>query len=577
MKLINKIILATLVLTSALSFGQNKIKVIENRSKVVQLRGADIYAVNKTSDGDLLFLTKKYARYGSINGAGRLTYLSRLNADMKGKKEKQLPVSYLKKRINYVDVKKIGTKYLLFFTFINEKLKKEVMFFVQIDPTDLTWFGKPYYLGDIPYKGRRGYTQGYFSISLSENNKFIILTGINPTQIKRKRGFFSGKSTKTNTESIIRSFSFWLLNENLEVVNHRKDFTIESKQGANLYMKRFKCDKIGNVFIVAENVKRYTGNTSANSTTGKKKKAATTGIENMSYSIFKLGIEEGDELEYETDNAIYLVDVNIGFSPDGKYVDAVGILYDQVTGIEVATGVHTMRLTKADFTEESSETTLFEPEFLKKINSAPIKANKKVLSKKRSSKTKKAAKAKIKFYENGITNLSNVNEVAYNSNGKVCAIMEKQWLEVITVTTVNVNAKTGAVSTQTTTYYVWHYGDVVMISGLGDADVEPVMDFIQKDDHSLIRYTTGIDVYTDQKDWFVFGKSELFKIDSETLSQTSYKISTKSSGGKAKMRASSTGYSNSIFTETFSLGDKEFVGIQLKSRKKMVVVRLKAN
>ncbi len=35
------------------------------------------------------------------------------------------------------------------------------------------------------------------------------------------------------------------------------------------------------------------------------------------------------------------------------------------------------------FTEESSETTLFEPEFLKNINSFHLKANKKTLSKKK--------------------------------------------------------------------------------------------------------------------------------------------------------------------------------------------------
>ncbi len=70
--------------------------------------------------------------------------------------------------------------------------------------------------------------------------------------------------------------------------------------------------------------------------TGKKKKASTLEIENMSYNIFKLGIKEEDEIEYETNNAIFLVDLNIGFSPDGKYLDAVGILYDQVTGIECA-------------------------------------------------------------------------------------------------------------------------------------------------------------------------------------------------------------------------------------------------
>jgi hypothetical protein len=173
--------------------------------------------------------------------------------------------------------------------------------------------------------------------------------------------------------------------------------------------------------------------------------------------------------------------------------------------------------------------------------------------------------------------LSSVNEVVYNNDGEVSVIMEKQWLEVITVTTTNVNAKTGQVSTTTTTYYVWHYGDVVMIAGLGNEDNEPLMDFIPKNDYSLIKYSTGINIDTDQKDWFIFGKSQLYKIDSETLKQTSYKISTKSNSGGSRMRGASTGYSNSIFTDTYNLGDKEFVGVQLKSRKKMIVVRLTAS
>jgi len=578
MKILNNIVVVLFLLSNFSGFGQSKIKVVENRSKVVQLRGVDIYAVNKMSDGGLLFLNKKITRYGVISGPGKLTYLSKLASNMKDKKEKQLPLQYQNKRINYVDLKKIGTKYLLFFTFLNTKLKKDMMFFVQIDPTDLTWYGKPYYLADIPYKGKKGYAQGYFSISLSENNKFIIVTGINPTSIKRaKGGFVSRRASLTNDDKIIRSFSFWLLDENLSVVNHRRDFTIESKKGASLYMKRFKCDKVGNVYIVAENVTRRVSSKTTVSLTGKKKKKTVAKMSNTSYNIFKLGLTEEDELEFESDENLFLVDLNIGFSPDGKYVDAVGILYDEVTGIEVATGVQNIRLLKKDFTEESSTSTLFQTDFLKKINSTQIKGAKKVLNKKKSKKTKNAAKEKIKFYENGITNLSSVNEVVYNNDGEVSVIMEKQWLEVITVTTTNVNAKTGQVSTTTTTYYVWHYGDVVMIAGLGNEDNEPLMDFIPKNDYSLIKYSTGINIDTDQKDWFIFGKSQLYKIDSETLKQTSYKISTKSNSGGSRMRGASTGYSNSIFTDTYNLGDKEFVGVQLKSRKKMIVVRLTAS
>ena len=273
MKILNNIVVVLFLLSNFSGFGQSKIKVVENRSKVVQLRGVDIYAVNKMSDGGLLFLNKKITRYGVISGPGKLTYLSKLASNMKDKKEKQLPLQYQNKRINYVDLKKIGTKYLLFFTFLNTKLKKDMMFFVQIDPTELTWYGKPYYLADIPYKGKKGYAQGYFSISLSENNKFIIVTGINPTSIKRaKGGFVSRRASLTNDDKIIRSFSFWLLDENLSVVNHRRDFTIESKKGASLYMKRFKCDKVGNVYIVAENVTRRVSSKTTVSLTGKKKK-----------------------------------------------------------------------------------------------------------------------------------------------------------------------------------------------------------------------------------------------------------------------------------------------------------------
>ena len=116
-----------------------------------------------------------------------------------------------------------------------------------------------------------------------------------------------------------------------------------------------------------------------------------------------------------------------------------------------------------------------------------------------------------------------------------------------------------------------------MISGLGNDENEPVMDFIPKNDHSLIKYVTGIDVETDQNDWFIFGKSELFKVDSETLKQSSYKISAKGGNGGGRMRGASTGYSNSLFTDTYSLGGKEFVGVQLKSKKKMIVVRLTAS
>jgi hypothetical protein len=163
--------------------------------------------------------------------------------------------------------------------------------------------------------------------------------------------------------------------------------------------------------------------------------------------------------------------------------------------------------------------------------------------------------------------------VVYNKEGEISVIMEKQWLEIVRVTSYDPNTKT----TTTTTYYIWHYGDVIMIAGLGNEDTEALMDFIPKNDYSLIRYSTGINIDTDQKDWFIFGKSQLYKVDSETLKQTSYKISTKSNSGGSRMRGASTGYSNSIFTDTYNLGDKEFVGVQLKSRKKMIVVRLTAS
>lgn len=579
MKTFIKFLFVLLFFNAAYCNAQDKIKVAETRSKTIKLKG-EFFALNSMADGSLLFLTKKrkfwisgfnYHIYGPKGGTGRLTYLSRLSSNLKDKVEKQLPIAHLNKRINYKDLKKIGNKYVLFFTFINVKLKKEYLFQVQIDPVDLTWYGNPIYIASIPHKAKNGSLRGYFSIDLSDNGKYIIVSAYNPITVKKiwfnHRGLKSYDNDKTP-----KSFSFYIINDNLTIVNQRKNFRIESKKGNSLSVKTFKCDNFGNVYIIAQNVKRIKSKLKRRTMNGSDiSRNSDLKIENMNFTIFKLG-SDNDNIEYETDNDVFLVDLNLGFSPDNQYVDLVGIVQKELSGVEMATGVHTIRLLIEDLSEVTYETLDFQPEFIKSVNSYLIESANKVLKKKRNKRLKAEVKEQKKNYENGIPNLNSVSEVLYNSNNEVAVILEKQWLEIITESYTDGNG-----NRTTKTYYVWHYGELVMISGLGNKASEPAMEFIYKDEYSLTKYKSGIVVRSDQNNWILFGKNQLYKVNNETLENSSFTIKAKGENGGGRMFKARSRFRNSLFSETFIFGNKEFVGFQYQSPKKLIISKLKVS
>lgn len=540
-----------------------KFKVNETRSKDLSFKGESIVSVEKMSDGNMLVLGQKFTkrRYSS----SKASYLAILSSDLTVKSQKMLTMSVHNRRLNYTKLMKTGNKYVLFFTFKNQKRAKEYLFFVQVDPSDLTWVDSPKKLGEIAYHKNKRYTSGYFDLAYSENNKFIIITGIEPY-------FQSSKKSKFSADDVVkREFSFWLLNDKLNVVNHRKNYKVESKSGANIYMKRFKCDQEGNVYIVAENEKIRSMRISE---ARKKGKNSLTELENLNYYIIKLPMEEEEDIEFETDPGLLLVDLNIGFSPDGKYVDAVGILYEEVSGNEAATGVHAIRLNKGNLEEVEGFSHQFEEQFLKKINADVLKSAKKSASKKKTKKGKSAGKKRVAFYENAISGLTCVMDVLYNKDGNVIALLERQWLEIVTKTRTNSDG-----STTTTTYYIWHYGDIVIAAGLESESGEPEYRYISKDDFSQIRYLKGAEVKSNGDGGiYIFAQKSMFKLNTETLDYSTYKI--KATGGmlssKSKLGAANGSYSNSIFHDKFSLNNTQFLGVQYKSRKKLLIVMLTA-
>lgn len=511
----------------------------------------------------MLVLGQKFTKYRYRSS--KASYLAILSSDLKVKSQKLLTMSAHNRRLNYIKLMKTGNKYVLFFTFKNQKKAKEYLFFVQVDPSDLTWVDSPKKLGEISYNKNKRYSSGYYDLAYSENNKFIIITGIEPY-------FQPNKKSKTRQSDIVRrEFSFWLLNDKLNVVNHRKNYKVESKSGANIYMKRFKCDQEGNVYIVAENEKTRNMRMSE---AKKKGKNSLTETENLNYYIIKLPMDEGEDIEFETDPELLLVDLNIGFSPDGKYIDAVGILYEEVSGNEAATGVHAIRLNKSNLEEVEGFSHQFEEQFLKNINAKGLKSAKKSASRKKTKKGKSAVKKRITFYENAISSLTCVMDVLYNKDGNVVALLERQWLEIVTNTTRNSDG-----STTTTTYYLWHYGDIVVAAGLESESIEPKFTYISKDDYSQIRYLKGAEVKSNgDGDIYVFAQKSLFRLNTETLEYSTYKV--KASGGmlgsRSKLSAVNGGYSNSVFHSTFSINNTQFLGVQYKSRKKLLIVMLSA-
>ncbi len=548
---------------SALFAQTGKFKVTETRSKDLSFKGEEIVSIEKMGDGNMLVLGQKFTKHRYR--ASRASYLAILSSDLKVKSQKLLTMSSHNRRLNYIQLMKTGNKYVLFFTFKNQKKAKEYLFFVQVDPSDLTWVDSPKKLGEIGYNKNKRYTSGYFDLAYSENNKFIIITGIEPYFQPNK------KSKSKKSDKISREFSFWLLNDKLNVVNHRKDYKVESKSGANIYMKRFKCDQEGNVYIVAENEKTRVMRLSE---ARKKGKNSLVELENLNYYIIKLPIDEGDDIEFETDPELLLVDLNIGFSPDGKYVDAVGILYEEVSGNDAATGVHAIRLNKSDLEEVEGYSHQFDEQFIKKINADVLKSAKKSASRKKSKRGKSEGKKRIAFYENAISALTCVMDVLYNKDGNVVALMERQWLEIVTKTTRNSDG-----TTSTTTYYLWHYGDIVIASGIESESNEAKFSYIKKDDFSQIQYLKGAEVkLNDEGEIHVFAQRSLYRLNLESLEYATYSI--KATGGilssKSKLSSVNGGYSNSIFHNTYSLNSTQFLGIQYKSRKKLLIVMLSA-
>ena len=455
---------------------QSRLKVSEEHGDVFKLKGVGFLDVFKSSGGGYWSISYKYEG-GGIGGRGFLRgktvyYAQSYDEDMNLINQKRLEFTKAGKNLRLEKIVKFNRDYYVFLSFDNAKKKKRYLFYSRLDNIDLRLDSDLVKIAEVKIAdGEKGYSSPDFDISVSDNEKFLVVFGKDAKKLKRpkRKGLFSrlrAGSTSSSVGTHNFKFTYWVLDKKLEIVNYEKNHSVKVRESTDkFYVRDYTVDDKGAIYILGKNavVDDLTRREA-------KKKKTWVDIKKSAFVLEKINPDGTSEQQVTPEGTLF-VDMDILFDKDGN-VNLLGLNGEQVYYKLATTGVTRLVYDNEDLSNISEVTAELDEEVLKNVNDMQVREQS---MNKRQKKRKKRKEKKLSPEQKAFNKIAeraalNANFIAYSGlddNGDAIIILEEQHLEVVTTTYRDANG-----NTHTTTTYYYHYDDLIMTKFIEDDVVQ---------------------------------------------------------------------------------------------------------
>lgn len=432
-----------------------------------KLETGDVFKLKKNALIETIFPSSE-GGYWSLTGAGGVQYVQNFDAGLNLVKNKKLSLRYEGKFLELFRVHKVGQDYYAFLTSLDREKGKLFLYYVLFNPLLLNIDGDIIKISEAKYRGK-GYTFPSFTLTVSDNKDHIIVYAEDAQKVKSsgKKGFFSSlfasRASELKSSSVGNrkfNFTYWVFDNKMKPVNYQEKLSIEIQNSADkFYVREFKIDKQGNVFILGKN--ELLDEISKNEQRMKKIEAWAE-YKKSAFVVQKIA-PDGSQTQYVTHDDVLYLDMKMLFDKEDN-IQLVGLSGEPYFDGLLATGVARITL-DAKLNELSLSTDEFTPEVLSKVN--PIqefeervvgREKKKYDRKKERKENKMTAQQKeySDLAKRAALDVSTIEYVGIDEGGNAQLVLEEQYMRVVTTTTRNPDG-----TVNTTTDYYYHYNDLI--------------------------------------------------------------------------------------------------------------------
>lgn len=453
------LIIACFILSASV-LAQAKIKVKESHGKVFKQKGIKIDGIYENSNGGFWSITHKYTTSFMLVIGGNLKYYVQTYDEKLNKlTEKELKLKINKKEYELQNIVRFQKDYYIFLVHDDKTKNKKELYYALFDSYYGNIEGEPTKVAELklPKKGER-MTQGSFDVSVSENEKYVVIFGNDPQNLPRGKGFFSrrGKNSESSTHTF--KFTYWVLNEDFDVVNYDKKHTLRLENSSDkFYVRDYAIDDNGAIYILGQN--KIIEELSRKERREKQTKKWVE-YEQSAFIVEKINTDSTSIIQKTPPDALF-VDMDLLFDKDGN-VNLLGLVGEEYTYNLLATGIYRLKMDKDSLLPINEAIAPFDSVVLENVNDiqeavSALSDRKKKRYDKRVSRMSPEKQELLDVRRKAALNANFIAYSGLDENGDAVIILEERHVEVVTTTTTDANGN----RTTTTTYY-YHYDDLIM-------------------------------------------------------------------------------------------------------------------
>lgn len=429
------------------------------------------------------------------------------------------------KYLHLENVQKFHGRYIAFLSYTNVKQKKKYLFYSEIEPEDLETTTECVKIAELKM-GTKLTTSSVFDIRLSKDKKNILVLGIPPSKLKRnKRSFVqwlfgtggSSSSSDEKSKSGYVKFSFWVLDKNLQIINHEHNHAIViDEAGDKFFFEDFTLDNDGNIYILGKN--QLVANLA-----GQGRKRSTKKFVDYEKSAYVLEqiMPNGDITQYTSPTGVLYNDMEMVVDSKG-FINLVGLLAEQYKDDLLTTGVERLVLSPEGLEIENETSDVFTEEVLDVINNVskiPAKKSKRTTKRriKREARMTKEDKELAALLKRAARNMNFIAYLSLDENDNPVMVLEERYLRIVTTTRTDSKGNT----TTTTTYY-YHYNDLLVIRF--DEDEVYQRGYLKSYVSVNYELDNPLDVSVDGEFMTISAQDKIIRTDEEVSDFASYEI-----------------------------------------------------
>lgn len=363
----------------------------------------------------------------------------RLDSKMNYREMTVIPAEFFGHDVQSLSIVKLGNRLCALFYFNNKKQKRQYLFAQMIDLNSLKIEGRPYKIAESAITKRQKNISCIFKVDVSDDHSKIFITTDRSKTDVSKREKRAAASQKSHT------FSYWLINSEMELVNAGKNTRIGK---GNTVLIGQVSDNAGNMCLLGYEAAKGSGK-------GKKSKKLEEeqNLQSESRLVMKIIKPNGEQSEMEFGKGEKFYSASMRLNPNTGNVAVAALI---ASGKGGAKGIFTQQVNLATGEMGDESIQLFGVDMVKEMSALKPPANSKVKKEKPQKKNKKNKEARSNEPADYIYNLVRLGNIHYNDSNEMIITTQKYYTYDVTVTSYD---SKGHAHTYTVTYHV--YGDII--------------------------------------------------------------------------------------------------------------------